>query len=62
MCLLAVLGSQGIVVKCAAAIFFRMVWIMDCFCLPSMLVGFKYQFNCGAGVEFVVVGLCVYQS
>ena len=25
MCLLAVLGSQGIVVKCTAAIFFRMV-------------------------------------
>ena len=32
-CLLAVLGSQGIVVKCTAAIFFRMV---DCGARRSM--------------------------
>ena len=29
MCLLAVLGSQGIVVKYSAAIFFR-TWIVSC--------------------------------
>ena len=33
MSLLAVLGSQGIVVKCAAAIFFRTVDYRGVFCL-----------------------------